>query len=308
MIKSILKTLAVTTVLAFALSTGVANAQTTDVSGGNDTTGPCSENINDWIIKDSSNTEIKNRIYANNNFDFKVNTGKNWINNNTTVGSEDPSTGNVYGSIVIANDANNGNFSANNNQNQTVTVKNGKSTTTTTSPINNSDPISSDSSNNITGPNSINKNKVYVESNKNVEIENKADFNNDIDVNANTGYNNISGNTSVGEVNTGDVNLNVNISNVANKSGSSYLNVTKQEPLNVSSNFDNSKTGPNSINKNELKVKNNSNLEVENKAYFKNDIDLKANTGGNQIDCNTTVGNVKTGDVSFDVKVLNSAN
>lgn len=159
--------------------------------------------------------------------------------------------------------------------------------------------------NGTTGPNSSNENEWNVENSMNIDISNHADANNDWDLDVATGMGDINHNTELGDISTGDIWGTIDVANNLND-GDIQLADTNIGDINVD--FNNDTTGPNSENENEAKIEVKTDVDVSNHADIKNDTDLSANTGDNEIGHNTVVGDVSTGSVRFDVTQENNAN
>lgn len=160
----------------------------------NNMTGPGSENINNVNIDSSNRVAINNVAEYSARYDVDANTGKNKINNNTVVG------GLVTGDIEIG-------------INEDVSLNNGSSSITMPAP---SPIVVPDLGNNITGPDSTNTNSFDYSQRNRVQVNNVATISNNIEVDANTGNNTIRDNTCVGDIRTGDVRFDFNISSSAN--------------------------------------------------------------------------------------------
>jgi len=165
-----------------------------DVSGSNELTGANSRNINIVRANRTLRFDIENNARIDNDINLRLNTGENTTERNTTVG--DVSTGNIDTSISIDNS------SASN----PLAMLSGID-------LGGSNGISADFQNDTTGFNSVNRNTLEANSRINVNLENNARISNDLDICANTGRNDISENTTVGNVSTGDITVDLSISN-----------------------------------------------------------------------------------------------
>ena len=76
--------------------------------------------------------------------------------------------------------------------------------------------VHADFQNDTTGPSSDNENRLSVDSNSSIDVQNSADIQNTLDVTADTGHNDISNNTIVHNVRTGDVRVDLHAVNRAN--------------------------------------------------------------------------------------------
>lgn len=157
-----------------------------------------------------------------------------------------------------------------------------------------------------TGPFSENDNLYEVERNLTIDLENIADVFNGIDFAANSGDNIVDNNTTVRSVNGGDIRLSVRLENDLNRN--SLSKVIPNTNNRISASFRNGTTGPNSINDNVLNVEKNSAVNVLNEADIDNNLILDLNTGVNDVDFNTTVGSVTTGDIDVTSNIRSSAN
>jgi len=250
----------------------------------NDTTGQNSDNDNDLKVKDSGDLELKNLAGILNMLGLNADTGNNSQKKNTTAGDID--TGGVGVDAGIVNDANNDSgFAGASAGSLTVDVK---------------------GSNGTTGQNSDNDNNFNIKNTGDVKVTNKAALSNVVNVAANTGGNDQKKNTTAGDIDTGDVDVNTDVENSVNN-GSSLAGAGGQD-LDVTGDFVNDTTGQNSDNDNNLEVKNSGDTKVENEANVDNSANVEANTGDNNQNSNTTGGDVNTGDVSIEFNTSTDAN
>jgi hypothetical protein len=70
----------------------------------------------------------------------------------------------------------------------------------------------------------------------------------------------------------------------------------------------NGTTGFNSVNRNTVNLTDNSTTSLTNVAAISNAFNVTANTGGNDTNQNTTVGNVSTGGATINFSATNQAN
>lgn len=272
-------------VLAIAMvvvaGTGISFARVNATSE-NELTGPFSNNINTWTLRDDFDLDILNDYYLSNDLDFRVNTGRNDFLNNTKIG--DIRTGSVTGNFTVS--------SRNNNSNPIIMVGNNE---------NNSVRFENDT----TGPNSQNINDATINSDRDIRISNRTYVNNDTDIRANTGENTIASNTCVGDVTTGDVRVSANVSNTSSQSSIGTINLGANDQSS-SVNFENFLTGPNSDNQNLATINNDTDIRVRNNTTIRNDADVRANTGRNTVANNTVVGDVETGSVNISLSTTNA--
>jgi hypothetical protein len=160
----------------------------------NAVTGPNSTNINRVNVNDTSTTTIANNAAYTGNYNFDMNTGNNTIGNNTVVGNV--STGDVNLGLTE-------NVSLNRHSSVVLPA--------TTSPI-----VVPDLQNSVTGPGSTNTNTYNLNKENFVSVVNDANISNNVSADINTGNNVIENNTCVGNVSTGSVRFNVNVSSSAN--------------------------------------------------------------------------------------------
>ena len=282
-IRNIMRVAIASSALVFSLSGGAAFAQIS-VAGSNNTTGPSSDNQNAWDVFNRADVTVNNGAEANNNNDISVQTGETSVANNTQVASI--TTGGVIGSISVNNDLNSGSV--------TLPSTNGGNATV-------------NFNNTITGPSSDNQNVANITSTMAASIHNDANINNNLDLHANTGRNDIQSDTTVGDVKTGSISFTAASTNKAN-TGASSVDLSGMQPQSVSSTFTNGTTGPNSENKNTVNVTNTTAMDLHNDANINNNTAVCANTGENKINNNTVVGNVSTGDVNITLTSTNTAN
>lgn len=264
---------------------GLAHAQV-DIVGCNDTTGPNSENENAWDINSNVDVSVDNSADANNDFLVCTDTGLGTIDENTAVG--DLRSGDIWGDVAVNNDLNSKNFEIGFLGSDSLDV-------------------SVSFANELTGPHSSNENEVNVDSNTDIDINNHTDINNDTDIQAQTGGLDVNHNTVIGDIRTGSIRIDSFTDNIANQNMGDF-DLGNLGRLNVSADFSNGLTGPDSLNTNRLDVDNNVDLDVHNTANIDNDTNITANTGDNFIGHNTCVGDVETGSISVGVNISNVAN
>ena len=284
-IRNVMRMFMLSSAMLVALGTGSAFARVS-IGGGNDTTGPFSDNQNRWCIESDSNIDIHNSVDVDNDNDFEVQTGLNETRNNTIV--DDMSTGDITGDIEVTNELNSGDIQL---SDEDMSIGD----------------IEVDFSNELTGPNSRNENELNVDADVDVDIENRADIDNDFSAHLNTGYNEVENNTEVGDFRTGDIDFSVETNNTANQAGDG-MDLSGLSGINVSGDFTNSITGPNSENSNELNLDVDQDINITNHADIDNNTEITANTGHNDIGCNTVVGDVSTGSVTIHSTTSNVAN
>ncbi len=270
--------------VAVAISGGTAYAGV-QIGGGNDTTGPHSENLNSWEVEYEAEIDIDNHSDLDNEFAISVENGDNKINNNTEVG--DITTGDIEGDISFENELNDMAIS-----------------------FSDDDPygdIEIDLANDITGPESENHNKVEISYERELCIRNHADIENSIELSANTGGNTVKNNTLVGDITTGDVDITSNVENSTNNSFDVDLSDYETQS-DISVDLANGTTGPNSSNKNSVEIEQETEIHLHNCADINNSYAATVNTGDNKVKNNTVVGDITTGSISIEYHGTNTAN
>ncbi|MBI2590116.1 hypothetical protein HYW32_03810 [Candidatus Berkelbacteria bacterium] len=272
-------------VAAVALMSGAGSAWAdVDLSAGNDITGPDSVNRNDFDITDDLDLDIDNDADADNDIDLDADSGDNTIDSNTTVGDFEGGDIEVEGEFVTE---------LNTGEVMLGDMELGD--------------VDADFSNDTTGPNSDNRNTLDIDRTADIDVDNDADIDNDFDVDVDTGGNDITNNTTVGDIETGDFEMELTVENTANM-GASQVTLPSMGDQDVDADFSNDTTGPNSVNRNTLDVDNTLNVDVDNDADVDNDLDVDVDSGDNTVDSNTTVGDITTGDVSINFSFTNILN
>jgi hypothetical protein len=162
-----------------------------------------------------------------------------------------------------------------------------------------------------TGADSVNTNTITNTTDISATIANTAVVNNVFDFNLNTGGNTITNNTTVGDVTTGDVNVELVAETKVNEVDPEVLNnLLDQLGSNSTSSIQstNSNTGANSQNNNQTTTSHTSNVQVTKTMNVTNSLALDINTGNNTIADNTTVGDISTGNISVIAKVITEGN
>lgn len=155
------------------------------------------------------------------------------------------------------------------------------------------------------GSDSNNTGTLNVTTTRTVVQSNDAHINNDIDVDSNTGDNDVEDNTG-GEVNveTGDATTKVEVTNAVN-SNSATVDCCAQNDMNVLI----SGNGTDSDNTVDLKQDNTTELFQDNHAYVRNDVDVDSETGDNDVEDNTGGDvDVETGDADTTITLSTAAN
>jgi hypothetical protein len=156
-----------------------------------------------------------------------------------------------------------------------------------------------------TGAYSANTTDVNVEHNTDLDIKNSDDVKNDLKGDFNTGWNDISFNTLVEDGTTGDIDVNVDVSN--DSEGDSLGSIGDLlAASDVSVDFVNRITGAYSDNENNANVEKNTDVNISNKSNVKNKLDIDANTGRNEAIGNTEFGGGTTGDIDVSADISNN--
>jgi len=265
----------------FFLGTGLAYANI-DTQGLNSVTGPFSDNSSVLDTAKEFNFTLDNLLSLTRVEDATVDTGRNVVDNNTTV------SGLLTGTVDVA-------FMHDNNLSSITPVM---------LPLfNTGNEVNVDGRNLLTGPNSLNLNEVNTSSALSVDLSNNIRSTDNTSLDLNTGGNVADSNTTVGGVMTGNIAGRVQTQNLGTRMFDtlSLSNLGLGDQNGVSVRFGNGTTGPNSINENILTNSVSTTIEVQNDATIDNQMDVVANTGNNVVSTNTTVGPVRTGSVRIDL-------
>jgi hypothetical protein len=276
----------------------------------NSNTGSNSDNSNSVNNTASSTTvNVDNNANIQNNNDVGINTGNNNVGSSTVVGNIN--TGSADGVLNVLNVGNS--QLADGSTVSSTTLAGGNGSVDLTNPNQGIDIVSA---NNTTGAGSANANQVAGSNVVEVFQQNTANVTNDINLSADTGRNTIDGNTKIGDLTTGDVNLGVNLVNLLNvyrpdlQLSLDLWNVMGD--LNGDLLFDdslaNQNTGSNSSNTNQVTNTSNVTVNADNNANINNNLDVTTNTGDNQLSANTMAGNIATGDSTVRSSLSNLAN
>lgn len=281
-LRNILRATVLSSAVVLTLGGGAALASV-DLSGSNDTTGPNSENENEWEVESDVDIEVDNNVDSDFDIYADVHTGHNDFEHNTEIG--DIETGSVMGEVVVENELNSSSWDWELPEVGDVDIEFGNS---------------------ITGPYSENQNKVDIDWDADIDVDNCAEIDNDFHIYPTTGKNNVEHNTVVGDVRTGDIEMNGSVKNMVNSNGAEMI--LPSMGSNVSIEMSNDTTGPNSENENEVDIDSDLDIDISNRADIDNHIRLEADSGTNDVEHNTVVGDIRTGDISFDWSVVNKAN
>ncbi len=322
-----------------SINTGDANANGVLTTSANNTAistdGDCSACVGDTTVTNSANGSgsdntatannnnntavvINNNANIDNNLDFDANSGYNDASGN--VGDSEIITGDANVVVTVITDANEVSlgvyqFDVNGNYNGDILLD---SSTLAAQNIGNG----SDSTNDST----INNTNTNVET-----VNNNGDIVNNIDIDANTGYNKTSKNTGGDStIDTGDANVVANVVNALNTVVDGAMNVVNIFGDMVGNIVQPGITGPtsdcscecsqdmtatnigngsDSTNNATVNSTNTDTSNVTNKTTVENNLNLDASTGGNSTSGNTGgFSTISTGDVNVDANVVNIAN
>lgn len=278
-----LKALIGSSTLSLALVAAPALAGNVDVTGDNQTTGPSSANDNTYTVNDSNSETIRNRGDVLNSGVVDSRTGNNTQSRNTTGGHL--TTGGLMGGA---------------DWNAVVNAAAGMTG------LNGDLDVTGRFTNDTTGPNSDNDNRLTVRSDDSLFLRNIAMVTDILDVDHRSGNNEQTRNTTAGNIRTGGASVNVGTDTHANNSG--YAGVSSSNTAYVNVTGDNHITGPRSENTNTYRVTNTANVRVNNRADVRDITTVDSRTGNNTQNRNTKGGDIRTGDVDVTVDHTTKAN
>jgi hypothetical protein len=282
--KNSLKNLLGISALALLLVATPVFAAEVEVSGENATTGADSTNRNTDTINNDVNATVTNVGDVDNTADADVNTGGNTQDRNTTGGELE--SGAVDASTDWESVLNAGAALMGASDDGLV--------------------VGADFSNDTTGADSDNRNTLTVNHDVDHTLTNVADIMNSLTLDANTGDNEQTRNTTAGDLMTGDVSVDSMIGNWANNDAGMAGAGDSETSVDVMAS--NHRTGADSTNRNDVTVNNDLTVNHTNVADIANEVNVSANTGGNTQDRNTTAGGLETGSVEVATEVENRAN
>jgi len=265
----------------------------------NSQTGADSTNTNSVDESNSAAIASNNSSQTQNSANINMNSGQNDLTKNTAVGSV--TTGDNAASVNII-DIGNAQFSP---ESSIGASSISQSIFPNGAAIPASGPISrinipSSLTNQATGSGSVNLNQIDKNNLFSFVNNDNSTANNNITILANTGRNQINQNTDVNNVSTGNIKVGANIIDLSN-----FINPNGILDLNVWSFLNgltgdliiptNSATGANSSNQNNVNGGTNTNIVSNNNSSQNNQFNIKTNTGGNDINQNSEIGNISTG-------------
>jgi len=247
----------------------------------NDTTGANSDNVSTISVQQSSTLVQNNNANIDNKVQLQLNTGNNTANKNTGDGSV--KTGSVAFGTALSNKVNSNVASLDACGGCDMDIQ---------------------TSNTKTGADSWNETEVELVKTNDVFQTNKADVDNTVKADVNTGGNKANKNTTSGSVLTGDVEGTVLVDNVLNRNLASMRGGNGGSTLDAS----NDTTGADSDNESSIDVIFANLVSQSNWADVDNDVDLDINTGNNTANKNTGIGEVVTGNADLGVALDTLAN
>lgn len=302
-------------------SQGLGQGAGQGVSNGlNSDTGAGSTNVSDSDTASATQADINNAVDAATAADATANSGGNSANNNTGDGAA--ATGNagigvtqvqsdnaavVGGTAGLSTEAHAGGL------NGDLNLGNGDATQLAA----NGSLNSVQATNEVTGSGSENHNNVTSTMSDLTEIQNDGRIDNKVDIAAITGRNDVSGNTGLGAIDTGDASaaatlvnfLNTAVVNgdllvqVADVFGNLTGNINIADLASIFPGFSgnnvsagNSDTGAGSGNSNNVVASSASDTNINNQADINTTVNAIAATGNNTADANTGGAEVVTGD------------
>lgn len=268
--------------LALLVVAAPAMAGEVDVTAENATTGADSNNDNTFDIDNSGDTDVNNDASVTNSAVGTANTGGNEQVKNTEGGSAD--TGSVDASTdweTVVNEAAGFGMSAA------------------------SGDVDGDFTNDTTGADSKNVNLLDLDNKGDLTLNNMAGILNSLMLTANTGDNLQKKNTTAGDIDTGDVDVDSSVTNEANND-SSLASSAAYGDVDVTA--ENHMTGADSKNENTFEIENKGKRTLNNNASVTNSTVVTANTGGNTQKKNTTAGDIDTGSVDVVTDVTTEVN
>lgn len=269
--------------LALLLTATPVLAAEVDVEATNEMTGADSDNDNDFDIDNDLDLDVDNDGDVVNTATADVETGNNEQDRNTEAG--DLETGSVDASTDWESVVNDAAMLAGDDDGLEVT---------------------GDFTNDTTGADSDNDNDLDVDHDVDLVLDNIADIVNVLGLTANTGENEQTRNTTAGDIDTGDVEVDSVISNWANND--SGFASASHGTTSVDVTGENNTTGADSDNDNDFDIDNDLDIDVDNDADITNSVTVDATTGGNEQRRNTVGGDISTGDIEVSTDITNEAN
>jgi LPXTG-motif cell wall-anchored protein len=245
-------------------------------------TGNGADSVNEANITTDNSTEVTqtNTAVVNNDIDVDADTGNNAANENTG-DNVAIHTGDVNVAASVENNTNTSVVSVNN--------------CCPTSGIN-----AVISGNGTDSRNNIDYNSANT---LNIDVNQVAYIDNNIDIDANTGHNSASGNVGDISIKTGNIWVDNEIANRTN-----YSKIKASRAGSLSALLKISGNGASSLNAILFNNENNTNISVNNIAKIDNDVNLDLNTGKNTANKNVGDVSIDSGDIDARVSIKNLAN
>lgn len=285
---------------------------TSAASGGNTATGSNSDNANASTSASSSSLATDNRATIGNDAAATLTTGANAVNDNSAVGTV--ATGAINGSLNVINSANSTFAPGSSVGTSTVDATGASNVTLTPSSDRSALLTSATSRNSATGADSTNANTVQGTNVTQVRATDQAGTANGTTLTATTGANSLNRNTSVAGLQTGDINLAVNLVNLANINRPDLLmavdvwSVLANPDTQIIVPSSNVGTGAHSTNANSVTQRNDADISVIRHANLDNALTVASVTGNNEAVDSTSIGPISSGSTTVDGSVVNVAN
>lgn len=286
--------------------TPIGNNYSTIVDAANNQTGAGSTNAAHVDVTNTDTTSINNDASVTNTLNLAAITGQNTANQNT--GNASIRTGDAHVNATVVNVVNTnvirggffvtvinvfGNWLGNLVWGGQSLAANGGGGS-----------LGIQAQNENTGADSSNTIDVDVTNNSTVTVDNDADIENNLVVNADTGHNEASRNTGLGFIDTGDAFAFLHARNIANLTvagiGGAWSDITAE--------LGNATTGADSTNTIDVTVNDTRQVTVLNEANVDTGIGAVANTGFNTASRNTLGGQILTGVARVDAIIENLLN
>lgn len=290
--------------------TGHIDPATTAVQADNTETGALSSNQNKVADSNQTDLSINDQSQTDNTANLDLTSGTNTIERNSVVGSV--TTGDIDTSVNVLNI--DSNSLASGSTVSSTTLDGAKiASLDLADPANagNQLVLSADLLNSLTGFDSQNLNSVDRNNLINILFNDNSQTKNLLNINADTGNNHISENTSIGDIQTGNINIIANILNLKLLAFPINLGLdiyTVLKGLTGDIIINNNETGSQSDNTNSVSQQQNADLSVNNQSNTANNFDFNLNTGQNDLNRNSAINNVQTGTIQASQNAFNITN
>ena len=118
------------------------------------------------------------------------------------------------------------------------------------------------------------------------------------------GENDFGCNTCIDDISTGSI---AGVFDISEDDCDCSIPLTLGNQGSVNVDLSNNTTGCNSYNNNNVDISRNVDVNINDISEINNSLNLVANTGRNRVECNTSVGDISTGDISLGASIDNSA-